>query len=73
VKIRLPLFCPKTEFGSDIDHQKSVTSKLLSGHGHMSNGWESGRVAQVFVVQLRDGIIWEQFHFRFFLTAVHFI
>jgi hypothetical protein len=33
-----PLFCPEIEFSSDVDHQNSVTSKLLSGQSHMSNG-----------------------------------
>jgi hypothetical protein len=32
-----PLFCPETGFSSDVDHQNSVTSKLLSGQGRMSN------------------------------------
>jgi hypothetical protein len=32
-----------------------------------------GRVAHVFGVQLRNKFLWEQFHFRFFLTVVHFI
>jgi hypothetical protein len=26
-----PLFCPETEFSSDVDHQNSVASKMLSG------------------------------------------
>jgi hypothetical protein len=33
-----PLFCPETEFSSDVDHQNSITSKLFSGQSHMSNG-----------------------------------
>jgi hypothetical protein len=33
-----PLFHPKTEFSSDVDHQNFVTSKPLSGHSRISNG-----------------------------------
>jgi hypothetical protein len=32
-----PLFCPETEFSSDIDHQNSITSKPLSEQSHMGN------------------------------------
>jgi hypothetical protein len=32
------LFCPETEFSSEVDLQNSVTSKPLSGQGHMSSG-----------------------------------
>jgi hypothetical protein len=32
------LFCPETEFSSEVDLQNSATSKPLSGQGHMSSG-----------------------------------
>jgi hypothetical protein len=46
-----PLFCPETEFSSDVDRQKSVTSKLLLGSGWISNRWKAGRVFQRFGIQ----------------------
>jgi hypothetical protein len=42
----------RTEFSSDIDRQNSVTSKPFNRQSRMSNGWKTGRVAQVFGVQL---------------------
>jgi hypothetical protein len=39
----------------------------------MTNGLKVGRVAQVFGVQLQNKFLWEQFCFRFLLTAVCFI
>jgi hypothetical protein len=39
----------------------------------MSNGWKPGTVAQVFGVQLRDIVLWEQLRFCFLLTTVHFV
>jgi hypothetical protein len=32
------LFCPETEFSSDVDHRNSVTSKPFSRQSRMSNG-----------------------------------
>jgi hypothetical protein len=66
------LFCPDAEFSSDIDRQNSVTSKPFSGQSHMDNGYQAGRVVQIFGVQLPNKILWEQFHFCFLLTTVHF-
>jgi hypothetical protein len=47
-----PLFCPETEFSSEVDLQNFITSKPFSGQSHMHNGWKAGRVTQVFGVQL---------------------
>jgi len=33
-----PLFCPETEFSSEVNLQNSVTSKPLSGQSRVSNG-----------------------------------
>jgi hypothetical protein len=33
-----PLFCPETEFSSEVNLQNSVTPKPLSGHGYVTNG-----------------------------------
>jgi hypothetical protein len=33
-----PLFCPETEFSSDINYQDSLTSKSFSGQSQMSIG-----------------------------------
>jgi hypothetical protein len=67
-----PLFFPETEFSSEVDFQNSVTSKPFSGQSRMYNSLKSGRVVQVFSVQLRERILLEQFHFCFFLNAVRF-
>jgi hypothetical protein len=34
----LPLFCPETEFSSDVGHENSVTSKPLSEQSRISYG-----------------------------------
>jgi hypothetical protein len=34
----LSMFCPDTEFSSDVGRQNSVTSKQLSERSRMSNG-----------------------------------
>jgi hypothetical protein len=47
------LFCPETEFSSDVDRQNSVTSKLFSGQSSMSNGYKSGIVAHFLVFNSR--------------------
>jgi hypothetical protein len=33
-----PLFCPETEFSSEVDLQNSITSKPFIRQSHMSNG-----------------------------------
>jgi hypothetical protein len=38
----------------------------------MSNGWKTGRVAQVFGVQVQNKFPREQIHFCLILTVVHF-
>jgi hypothetical protein len=50
------LFCPETEFSSEVSLQNSVTFKLFSRHGRMTNRWRAGRVTQVFDGQVRDRI-----------------
>jgi hypothetical protein len=67
------LFYLETEYSSDVGHQISIFSKPFSGQSHMSNGEETGRVAQVFGVQLWNKFRSEQFHFCFLLTTVCFI
>jgi DICT domain-containing protein len=67
------LFCPETEFSSEVNLQNSMTSKPFSGQSCMSNGWKYEIVSQVFSVQLRDRIWSEQSCFRFFVTAVRLI
>jgi hypothetical protein len=67
------LFCPETEYSSDISRQNSVFSKLFSGQSRISNGEKSGRVGQVFGVQIQNKFLSEQFRFHFLLTTVCFI
>jgi hypothetical protein len=67
-----PLFCPETEFSSDVDCWNSITSKPFSGQSRMSNRWKDVRVAQVFSAQLLNRFPREQICFRFLLTVVHF-
>jgi hypothetical protein len=68
----MPLFCPNAEFSSDVDRQNFVTSKPSTGKSCMGNDNKSGRVSQVFGVQLWNKILQEQFCFHFLLTAVSF-
>jgi hypothetical protein len=55
-----PLFCPETEFISEVDLQNSITSKPFVGWGWISNWWRDGRVFQLFGIQLRGRISYEQ-------------
>jgi hypothetical protein len=63
-----PLFCPETESSNKVDLQNCITSQPLSGKSRVSNGWKSGRVFQVFCIQLKRTIppkqsqIWFFFH-----------
>jgi hypothetical protein len=66
-------FCPETEFSSDVDRQNSVTSKPFSGQGHMSNGWQAGRVSQVFSVNSETESFGNSSVLAFYLLMFAFI
>jgi hypothetical protein len=51
-----PLFCPGTEFSSNIDRQNPVTSKLFVGWVWISNRLKSGRVSHLFAIQTQGRI-----------------
>jgi hypothetical protein len=47
-----PLFCPETEFSSEVDLRNSLTSKPFVGWSWISNRWKYGRVAHLFSIQI---------------------
>jgi hypothetical protein len=46
------LFCPETEFSSEVDIQNSVTSKPFAWWSWIRNRWKAVRVTHLFAIQL---------------------